>query len=136
MTHSIKLLFITACLSTLNGWAATDKAASRWIRYPVISPDGQSIAFSHSGQLWLVNATGGEATPLTSGEFYSTRPVWSPDGKSIAFASKRNGNFDVLVTNVNGSAPRCLTHHSADDIAAGRDAQLEASIDDLLNNLR
>lgn len=116
MIHSIKLLFITACLSTLNGWAAAGEPASRWFRYPAISPDGQSIAFAYGGQLWLVGAMGGDATPLTSGEFYSTRPVWSPDGKTIAFACKRNGNFDVLVTTVNGSTPRRLTHHSADDL--------------------
>lgn len=58
----------------------------------------------------------GEATPLTSGEFYSTRPVWSPDGKLIAFACKRNGNFDVFVTDVTGGTPRRLTFHSANDL--------------------
>lgn len=87
-----------------------------WIRYPAISPDGQSIAFAQGGQIWIVDSQGGEATTLTSGDFYSTRPVWSPDGKSIAFACKRNGNFDVFVTAVSGGAPRRLTFHSANDL--------------------
>ena len=87
-----------------------------WIRYPAISPDGQSIAYAYGGQIWLVGAQGGEATPLTSGDFYSTRPVWSPDGKSIAFACKRNGNFDLFLTAVAGGAPRRLTFHSANDL--------------------
>jgi tricorn protease len=63
-----------------------------------------------------VAVQGGEAIPLTSGEFYSTRPVWSPDGKTLAFACKRNGNFDVFVTPVDGGTPRRLTQHSADDL--------------------
>jgi Tol biopolymer transport system component len=89
-------LLIYAFLVFTNARAA-DAPPSRWLRYSAISPDGQSIAFCHSGQLWLVNANGGEATPLTSGEFYSTRPVWSPDSKTLAFASKRNGNIEVLL---------------------------------------
>lgn len=88
----------------------------RWIRYPAISPDGQSIAFALGGQLWLVDAKGGEATPLTSGDFYSTRPVWSPDGARIAFACKRHGNFDVFVTDLDGATPQRLTFHSANDL--------------------
>lgn len=93
-----------------------DSAAPRWIRYPAISPDGQLIAFALGGQLWLVGSNGGEATPLTSGEFYSTRPVWSPDGKSIAFACKRNGNFDVFICGIQGETPRRLTFHSSNDL--------------------
>jgi tricorn protease len=93
-----------------------DETASRWIRYPAISPDGRSIAFAYGGQLWLVGATGGEAIPLTSGEFYSTRPVWSPDSKTIAFACKRNGNFDIFSIPADGGTPLRLTRHSADDL--------------------
>ncbi len=96
--------------------AVPSPEASAWLRYPAISPDGQSIAFTSGGQLWLVPAQGGEATPLTSGEFYSTRPVWSPDGTAIAFASKRNGNFDVFLIPVEGGTPQRLTRHSADDL--------------------
>lgn len=94
----------------------SDGGAPRWIRYPAISPDGRSIAYAYGGQIWLVGSQGGEAIPLTSGEFYSTRPVWSPDGKTIAFACKRNGNFDLFVTAVAGGAPRRLTFHSANDL--------------------
>jgi len=116
MINCISILLLSACLLAANGWGAVDENASRWFRHPAISPDGQSIAFAYGGQLWLVKATGGDATPLTSGEFYATRPVWSPDGKSIAFACKRNGHFDVFVTPTAGGTPQRLTHHSADDL--------------------
>jgi tricorn protease len=91
-------------------------ATPRWVRYPAISPDGTFIAFALGGQLWLVPAQGGEATPLTSSEFYATRPVWSPDGRRIAFACQRNGNFDVFVMGLDGATPQRLTFHSANDL--------------------
>lgn len=116
MMNFKRILFLSACLLASNGWAKVDENASRWFRYPAISPDGQSIALGYGGQLWLVEATGGEATPLTSGEFYSTRPIWSPDGNTIAFACKRNGHFDIFVAPTDGGTPRRLTHHSADDL--------------------
>ncbi len=86
-----------------------------WLRYPSVSPDGSMIAFCHGGQLWVVPAEGGDAVPLTSGEFYTTSPVWSPGGGEIAFASKRHGNLDLFVVRATGGEIRRLTHNSADD---------------------
>ncbi|HXI03960.1 MAG TPA: S41 family peptidase [Candidatus Saccharimonadales bacterium] len=87
-----------------------------WIRYPAISPDGATIAFSYRGDLWTVPAAGGVATPLTMNEAYEFAPVWSPDGSRIAFASDRYGNFDVYVVAATGGPTTRLTFHSSDDI--------------------
>ena len=96
--------------------AAAEETPPLWLRYPAVSPDGSVICFAYGGQIWRVPSIGGEATPLTSGDYYSTRPVWSPDGKSLAFASKRHGNFDVFIMPSSGGEIRRLTYHSANDL--------------------
>ncbi len=84
-----------------------------WMRYPAISPDGGTIAFSYQGDLYTVPSAGGEATILTIHEAYDFMPVWSPDGNSIAFASDRFGNFDVYLIPVAGGKAKRITTNSA-----------------------
>lgn len=105
-----------AALTTLLLLAAAAGAEeARWLRYPAISPDGTTIAFSYRGDLWLCSADGGEARPLTSHVAHESWPVWSPDGRTIAFASDRHGNFDVFVVAAAGGPARRLTAHSGHD---------------------
>jgi tricorn protease len=87
-----------------------------WMRYPAISPDGQTIVFSYQGDLYRVPTAGGQALPLTIHESHDFMPVWSHDGKQIAFASDRYGNFDVFVMPANGGEAKRLTFHSANDL--------------------
>ncbi|MCP5426621.1 MAG: PD40 domain-containing protein [Gammaproteobacteria bacterium] len=108
-------IFNLLTLLTLPASAA-EESRPLWLRYPAVSPDGREIAFTYGGQIWRVPAEGGDALPLTSGEFYSTRPVWSPDGQSIAFAAKRHGNLDVFIMPAAGGDIQRLTHHSANDL--------------------
>ncbi len=95
--------------------AFTSAKAENWMRYPAISPDGKTIAFSYQGDLWVVPAKGGNARQLTVHQDYEVSPVWSPDSKHIAFTSDRYGNDDVFIVSRAGGKATRLTYHSADD---------------------
>ncbi len=117
------LLLLLALLTAMRAQAPTRPPAPDspplWMRYPAISPDGKTIAFSHRGHLWLVPAAGGRAEPLTDGSAHDSAPVWSPDGATLAFASDRYGNFDVFTVPAAGGPVRRLTTHSADEVPTG-----------------
>jgi tricorn protease len=89
--------------------------SSQWLRFPAISPDGKTIAFSYHGDIHTVPAAGGIATVLTLSEGYDHMPVWSHDGSQIAFASDRHGNFDVFTMPAQGGVSKRLTYHSSND---------------------
>lgn len=84
-----------------------------WLRYPAISPDGNTILFNYQGDIYKVPVAGGTAIPLTLSESYEYSAVWSHDGQSIAFASDRYGNFDVFVMPADGGEAQRLTYHSS-----------------------
>jgi Tol biopolymer transport system component len=92
---------------------------------PVYSPDGTKITFSSTrsfdgsdnhdvnivGNIWVMNADGTGATPLThltATKADCVRPAWSPDGQKIAYTSARaldgsdstNPGGPFVVTNV------------------------------------
>ena len=87
----------------------------QWMRYPSISPDGKTIAFTYKGDLYRVPSSGGTAVQLTFHEAHDFMAVWSNDGKHIAFASDRYGNFDVFIMEAEGGAATRLTYHSNDE---------------------
>ena len=110
MKKLLYLSFLCCCYSFL---IAQDSPL--WLRYPAISPDGNTIVFTYQGDLYKVNANGGPAISLTLHEAHDYMPVWSHDGKKIAFSSNRYGNFDVYVMDATGGKPERLTYHSAND---------------------
>ena len=85
-----------------------------WKARPDFSPDGTRIVYaSYLGaewhQLWVMPSQGGDAFPLSYGEFDNINPRWSPDGKRIAFISNRGGNTSLWVHDVLGGAQTRLT---------------------------
>lgn len=77
------------------------------------------VVFVYADQLWSVNANGGQARQLTSGEGAASNPHFSPDGRLIAFTQSRDGNPDVYVMNATGGEARRLTWHPGDDEVVG-----------------
>ena len=110
----MRTILFACCIFIAAASIAQDTAS--WLRYPSIAPDGQTILFCYKGDIFKVNASGGQAIPLTLNDAYDYSPVWSHDGKWIAFASDRHGNFDVYVMPSTGGEAKRLTFYSGDDI--------------------
>ncbi len=109
MKHISLLLTLVLSYSALG-------ASPLWMRYPKISPDGKSIAFSYKGDIYTVPSEGGRAHRLTTDPAQDFAPVWSPDSSKISFASDRYGNFDIYIVDALGGAPQRLTTHSSNEI--------------------
>jgi len=90
-----------------------------WKARPDFSPDGKRIVYaSYLGQqwhqIWVMPAQGGDAFPLSYGDFDNVAPRWSPDGKRIAFISNRGGNTSLWTQEIPGGAQTKLVateHH-------------------------
>lgn len=108
------LSLLTSALLFSTGVFADN--APQWMRYPQISPDGETIVFTYKGDIYSVPTAGGRATQLTTHPAHDTQPIWSPDGKKIAFASNRNGSFDIFVMEREGGVPTRLTTHSTKEM--------------------
>ncbi len=103
-----KLFLIALCFIGLQA-----SAQPLWMRYNVISPQGDKIAFCYKGDVYVVPTGGGKALQLTTSPSYETQPIWSPDGKTIAFASDRNGNYDIYTVSAEGGMAQRVTTNSA-----------------------
>lgn len=106
------LLALIAPLATASAMAQSDPL---WMRFPAISPDGKTVAFSYKGDIWTVPANGGQARQITTNPAYDAYPVWSPDSRQIAFASSREGSLDIYVVGKDGGVPRRVTTDSGDE---------------------
>jgi Tol biopolymer transport system component len=99
--------------------ADSSAAEILYARYPALSPDNSTIAFSYRGDLWTVPSEGGQATRLTVHDAEDIRPFFSPDGSTILFTSNRAKNWDVFIMPADGGVPRQLTYHSLSDYGSG-----------------
>jgi len=84
-----------------------------WRARPDFSPDGSRMVYnSYLGrqwhQLWVMPANGGDAFPVSYGEWDETSVRWSPDGKQLAFISNRNGETQLWLQSIPGGSQRQL----------------------------
>jgi TolB protein len=67
-------------------------------RGPDWSPDGSQILYeigdvTDNGELWVMNADGGDPHQLLNRSIRGRAPSWSPDGRQIAFMRKESDGF-------------------------------------------
>lgn len=111
-TAKLLISAVSALTFSINALA---QVTPEWVRYPAISPNGETIAFTYKGDVYRVAASGGDATQLTFHSAHDYKPVWSKDGQQLSFASNRFGNFDVYVMDALGGKAKRLTFHSTNE---------------------
>jgi TolB protein len=84
-----------------------------WKARPDFSPDGTKIVYSsYLGrqwhQLWFLPAGGGDAFPISYGDWDETYARWAPDGTQLAFVSNRSGNTELWLQRIPGGMQRRL----------------------------
>jgi TolB protein len=90
--------------------------------HAVPSPDGRKILYvselNGSRDIWVADAGGENAVPLTDDPGTEDQPAWGPDSRQIAYAAfpKEGGSFDLWVVNSDGSGRRRLTTTPANEI--------------------
>jgi len=80
---------------------------------PVLSPDGNSLAYSssHEGnaELYRLDTKTKAVQRLTTHAAGDLSPSWSPSGREIAFTSDRSGGPQIFLMSADGSNVRRLT---------------------------
>ncbi|MEO7455234.1 MAG: protease, partial [Gemmatimonadaceae bacterium] len=111
-------MFRTLAVAALvAGSVSQADAQTRMLRSPTVS--AKHIAFTHAGNVWIVERAGGTARRLTSFQGEATNPKLSPDGRLVAFSAQYAGNVDVYVLPIEGGEPKRLTYHPGGDVVQG-----------------
>jgi len=77
-----------------------------------VSSDGRHIVFDMLGNIYIIPAEGGEATPLRMNQAYELQPRFSPDGQWISFTSDYGGGDNIWVMRRDGSDARQVTRET------------------------
>ena len=80
-----------------------------------LSPDSSTLALDLQGTIWLIQAEGGKARPITDEFGDCHEPAWSPDGEKLAFHSYKSGNYHIWIVNKDGSELSQVTSGIYDD---------------------
>jgi imidazolonepropionase-like amidohydrolase/Tol biopolymer transport system component len=64
---------------------------------PILSPDGNTLVFEATGDLWMQNSEGGPARQLLDGPGLEWLASFSPDGRRIAFVQELSGQQSLKV---------------------------------------
>jgi Tol biopolymer transport system component len=81
------------------------------------TPDGRIVYASDqtgSVEIWIMNADGSAARPLTSDKVFKLVPTVSPDGRYIVYTAASNGG-ELIRIDIGGGDPRVLTKSNGAD---------------------
>ena len=91
----VSLLYTTTLFAAKDAIQFKDFFTVDRLGTPVVSSDGQKIAFTvkkaninennYATQIWLMDKNGENQTEITSHPSANTNPVFSPDGKMLYF---------------------------------------------------
>lgn len=101
------LIICSLAFLSISAWANED---ARMMRYPDIN--GNQIVFVYAGDIWTVDANGGDARKLTSHKGIELFPKISPDGKWIAFSAEYSGSRQIYIMPSEGGEPTQLTYYN------------------------
>ncbi|MFE7246050.1 amidohydrolase family protein [Streptomyces sp. NPDC057580] len=79
-----------------------------------LSPDGRTVVFDLLNMLWVVPVTGGAAVRLTDVVQESSEPDVAPDGQHVVCQSYEDGQFRLVMLNIDGSGRTVLTSGPGD----------------------
>lgn len=103
-----RLALLSATTTLLASASLAASAASTgFYRQPALH--GEQIYLVAEGDLWRVNAQGGEAQRLTTHQGQENQPAVSPDGRWLAFTGQYDGGTEIYLMPAAGGVPRRLT---------------------------
>lgn len=82
---------------------------------PAVSPDGARIALSILGKIWIISASGGDASQISQGISWDAHPSWSPDGQFLAYSHGMPDGSDLVVVNL-ATGTSAVLYHTAQQI--------------------
>ncbi|MGP4020317.1 amidohydrolase family protein [Saccharopolyspora sp. 5N708] len=101
--------------------AAPDAAGARQLTLQeatnaaaALSPDGGTVVFDLLNMLWVLPVTGGAAVRLTDVVQEASEPDISPDGRRIVCQSYQDGQFHLVLLNIDGTGLIRLTDGPGD----------------------
>jgi len=103
-------LSVLAFFAVFSAFSVKAQEDARLMRFPDIN--NNLIAFVYAGDIWTVDANGGDAVRLTSHKGLELFPRISPDGKLIAFSAEYSGSRQVYVMPSTGGTPQQLTYYN------------------------
>ncbi|MDA2922479.1 hypothetical protein MYX07_04415 [Patescibacteria group bacterium AH-259-L07] len=91
-------------------------------RHPRQSPDGTQISYFSVGKgekptIFVMDKDGMKSIALTNPDVdeASRQASWSPDGKQFVYSSKKSGNFDIWIMDVDGRNKMQMTSIPGDE---------------------